>query len=545
MTETRRTWSEAESARYRAAGHWQGVAFGARLRALAAAHGGHAALVDGERRWTYAELDAEADRVARGLRGLGIGRGDRVVVQLPNCAEFLLVWFGLQRLGAVPVHAMPGHRRREIGHLVRVAGAVACVVPDRHARFDHRELMREVRAEQGPGGSLRHVVVVGEPGPEEGFVPFEALRTQAPAESRPTADDGGADAADAALLLLSGGTTGLPKLIPRTHDDYSYNARACAEVCALDARSVYLAVLPLGFNFAFACPGVLGTLMAGGTVVVAPDPSPQTAYALVEREGVTLTSLTPPLVPHWIDEAASGSWDLGSLSVVQVGGARLPEDHARKLGPALGVTVQQVFGMAEGLINLTRLDDPEDLVCATQGRPVSPDDEVLVVDADGRPVPDGTAGELLTRGPYTLRGYYRAEEHNRTAFTPDGHYRSGDVVRRLPSGHLVVVGRIKDQINRGGEKVAAVEVEEQLMTHPAITAAALVGVPDERWGERSVAFVVCKGAAPGVREVAAHLKERGLAGYKAPDEVVRVPALPLTAVGKVDKAALAQELPRP
>ncbi|CAL9340142.1 (2,3-dihydroxybenzoyl)adenylate synthase [Streptomyces sp. enrichment culture] len=546
MTETQRTWSEAESARYRAAGHWQGVTFGARLRTWAAAHGGRVALVDGDRRWTYAELDTEADRVAAGLHGLGIGRGDRVVVQLPNRAEFLLVWFGLQRLGAVPVHAMPGHRRREIGHLVRVAGAVACVVPDRHARFDHRELMREVRAEQGPGGSLRHVVVVGDPGNDEGFVPFAALRTPAPSASGPVSGDaGGADAADVALLLLSGGTTGLPKLIPRTHDDYAYNARACAEVCALDARTVYLAVLPLGFNFTFACPGVLGTLMAGGTVVVAPDPSPQTAYALVEREGVTLTSLTPPLVPHWTQEAAAGGWDLKSLSVVQVGGARLPEDHARTLGPALGVTVQQVFGMAEGLINLTRLDDPEDLVCATQGRPVSPDDEVLVVDADGRPVPDGTAGELLTRGPYTLRGYYRAEEHNRTAFTPDGYYRSGDVVRRLASGHLVVVGRIKDQINRGGEKVAAVEVEEQLLTHPAITAAALVGVPDERWGERSVAFVVCAGTAPGAREVAAHLKERGLAGYKAPDEVVQVPGLPLTAVGKVDKAALARGLPRP
>jgi 2,3-dihydroxybenzoate-AMP ligase len=546
MTETQRTWSEAESARYRAAGHWQGVTFGARLRALAAACGGHVALVDGDRRWTCAELDAEADRVARGLRGLGIGRGDRVVVQLPNRAEFLLVWFGLQRLGAVPVHAMPGHRRREIGHLVRVAGAVACVVPDRHARFDHRELMREVRAEQGSDGALRHVVVVGDPGSDEGFVSFETLRTDASSASgQESDDDGGAEAADVALLLLSGGTTGLPKLIPRTHDDYSYNARACAEVCAVDARTVYLAVLPLGFNFTFACPGVLGTLLAGGTVVVAPDPSPQTAFALVEREGVTLTSLTPPLVPHWMDEAASGSWDLGSLAVVQVGGARLPEDHARRLGPALGVTVQQVFGMAEGLINLTRLDDPEDLVCATQGRPVSPDDEVLVVDADGRPVPDGTAGELLTRGPYTLRGYYRAEEHNRTAFTPDGYYRSGDVVRRLTSGHLVVVGRIKDQINRGGEKIAAVEVEEQLLTHPAITAAALVGVPDERWGERSVAFVVCPGTAPGPREVAAHLKERGLAGYKAPDEVVPVPALPLTAVGKVDKAALARRLPRP
>jgi 2,3-dihydroxybenzoate-AMP ligase len=555
MTETQKGWSEPESTRYRAAGHWQGVTFGTRLRQGATEHGGRVALVDGDRRWTYTDLDTEADRIAQGLRGLGIGRGDRVVVQLPNCAEFVLVWFGLQRLGAVPVHAMPGHRRREIGHLVRVSGAVACVVPDRHARFDHRELMREVRTEQGPDGSLRHVVVVGDPGPDDDFLPFEALRADPPPASRPTAPDalpavgdddgGGADPADVALLLLSGGTTGLPKLIARTHDDYAYNARACADVCALDAGTVYLAVLPIGFNFTFACPGVLGALVVGGTVVVAQDPSPQTAFALVEREGVTLTSLTPPLVTHWTDEAASGSWDLDSLAVVQVGGARLPEDHARKLGPALGVTVQQVFGMAEGLINLTRLDDPEDLVCATQGRPVSPDDEVLVVDTDGRPVPDGTPGELLTRGPYTLRGYYRAEEYNRTAFTPDGYYRTGDVVRRLPTGHLVVVGRIKDQINRGGEKIAAAEVEEQLLTHPAITAAALVGVPDERRGERTVAFVVCAGAAPGVREVAAHLKERGLAGYKTPDEVVQVPGLPLTPVGKVDKAALAQESLRP
>ncbi|KPC71845.1 enterobactin synthase subunit E [Streptomyces sp. NRRL WC-3753] len=554
MTEKQNGWSDAESARYRAVGHWEGVTFGARLRRAGTDRGDRAALVDGDRRWTYADLDTEADRVAHGLRGLGVERGDRVVVQLPNCAEFVLVWFGLQRLGAVPVHAMPGHRRREIGHLVRVSGAVACVVPDRHARFDHRELMREVRAEQGPGGSLRTVVVVGDPGSESGFVPFEALRAAPPsvpgrtapdARPAPGADDGGADSADVALLLLSGGTTGLPKLIPRTHDDYAYNARACAGVCALDERTVYLAVLPVGFNFTFACPGVLGTLMAGGTVVIAPDPSPQTAFALVEREGVTLTSLTPPLVTHWVDEAASGSWDLDSLSVVQVGGARLPEEHARKLGPALGATVQQVFGMAEGLINLTRLDDPEDLVCATQGRPISPDDEILVVDTDGRPVPDGTAGELLTRGPYTLRGYYRADEHNRTAFTPDGYYRTGDVVRRLPTGHLVVVGRIKDQINRGGEKVAAVEVEEQLLTHPAVTAAALVGVPDERWGERTVAFVVCDGDAPGVREVAAHLRERGLAGYKSPDEVVRVAGLPLTAVGKIDKAALARTSLRP
>jgi 2,3-dihydroxybenzoate-AMP ligase len=541
MTETHPTWPDAYVERYRRAGHWSGRTFGAQLRTWAADRPRRTALVDGDRRWTYASLDVEVDVLAQGLRRLGLRKGDRVVVQLPNCAEFVQLWFALQRLGAVPVHAMPGHRRTEIGHLVRISGAVACVIPDRYARFDHREMLRELIAEQTQSGTLRHVVVVGDQGEYRDFTRFEDLLDNASpvTTGHEDTDDGGVASGDLALLLHSGGTTGLPKLIPRTHDDYAYNAHAAAEICGLDQTSVYLAVLPIAFNFTFACPGVLGTLTAGGTVVVSPDPSPQTAFALIEREGVTITSLSPPLVPHWMNEGASGGADLTSLKVLQVGGARLPYDVARKLGPTLGVTVQQVFGMAEGLINLTRLNDSENLICTTQGRPISPDDEILVVDSDDRPVADGTPGELLTRGPYTLRGYYRAEAHNRTAFTPDGFYRSGDLVRRLPSGHLVVVGRIKDQINRGGEKIAATEVEDHLLTHPVITAAALVGAPDEKWGERSVAFVVCTGQPPGTRELAAFLKRRGLADYKAPDQVVAIAAMPFTAVGKIDKKALA------
>ncbi|MFF5113621.1 (2,3-dihydroxybenzoyl)adenylate synthase [Streptosporangium sp. NPDC000509] len=532
-------WPRADAERYRRAGYWSGRTFGAHLRDWAARHPRRTALVDGDRRWTYADLDAEADLLARGLRRLGLRKGDRVVVQLPNCAEFVQLWFALQRLGAVPVHAMPGHRRAEIDHLVRISGAVACVIPDRHARFDHRGLLRHILTDQAGSGTLRHVVVLGDPGAHRDFTRFEDLRTEAAPLATGREDP---DAADLALLLHSGGTTGLPKLIPRTHDDYAYNARAAAEICGLDEHSVYLAVLPIAFNFTFACPGVLGTLAAGGTVVVSPDPSPQTAFTLIERERVTITSLSPPLVPYWMEEGARGAADLGSLKVFQVGGARLADDVARRLGPALGVTVQQVFGMAEGLISLTRLDDPEDLICTSQGRPISPDDEVLIVGPDDRPVADGLPGELLTRGPYTLRGYYRAQEHNRVAFTPDGFYRSGDVVRRLPSGHLVVVGRIKDQINRGGEKIAAPEVEEHLLTHPLITQAALVGVPDEKWGERSVAFLVCAGPIPGTRELALFLRERGLAQYKAPDQVVGIAVMPLTAVGKIDKKVLAGTL---
>lgn len=523
-------WPHTDAERYRRAGHWRGRTFGLLLHEWATRRPHHTALVDGGRRWTYTQLDAAASRLAGGLARLGIQRGDRVVLQLPNRAEFVLAWFGLQRLGAVPVHAMPAHRRSEIGHLLRLSGAVAYLVTDRHARFDYRELAAEMLREHT--GRLRHVMVAGDPGPD--FVAFADLLTAPEIPAAPTAP--GAD--EVALLLLSGGTTGLPKLVPRTHNDYAYNALASAQVAELSQDSVYLAVLPVGFNFTFACPGVLGTLAYGGTVVLAPDPSPQTAFELIDRERVTITALTPPLVPHWLNEARTNRAAVDTLRVLQVGGARPADELARRVGPELGVTLQQVFGMAEGLINATRLDDPPELIHTTQGKPISPDDEILIVDPENRPVTDGAIGELLTRGPYTIRGYYQAEAHNRVAFTEDGFYRTGDLVRRLPSGHLVVARRVKDQINRGGEKIAAVEIEEHLLAHPAIQAAAVIGVPDAARGETTVAFVVCDGPPPSTRELARFLTDRGLAAYKAPDRVVPITRLPMTAVGKVDKEAL-------
>jgi 2,3-dihydroxybenzoate-AMP ligase len=529
-------WPDADQRRYRAAGYWAGVTFGDLLRDWATRYRDRTALIaeadpaEDAGRWTYAELDADVDRVCAGLHRLGLARGDRVIVQLPNCAEFVLMWFALLRLGAVPVHAMPGHRRAEISHLAALSGAVAYVIADRSDWFDYRGLADQVRTD-----TLRHVIVVGDPGGHD-RVPFVDLITAAPGKLPP-----GPNAPDLALLLLSGGTTGLPKLIPRTHDDYAYNARASAEVCGMDGGSVYLAVLPIAFNFTMACPGILGALTVGGTVVIAPDPSPETAFDLIERERVTITAINPPLVPLWLSEFEVSRPDLSSLRVLQVGSARLADDVARRIEPALGVRLQQVYGMAEGLINYTRLDDPDEIVCTTQGRPLSPDDEVRVADPDtGEPVPDGGIGELLTRGPYTLRGYYRGDVANTTSFTPDGFYKTGDLVRRLGSGHLAVVGRVKDQINRGGEKIAASEVEGHLLAHPAIRSAAIVAAPDEVWGEVPVAFLVCDAgaAAPTTQDIAAFLADRGLAAYKAPAQIEVVADLPLTPVGKIDKSAL-------
>ncbi|MET7425494.1 AMP-binding protein [Dactylosporangium sp. NPDC005555] len=515
-------WPDDFARRYVERGYWTGETFHDFLRDRAAKHGERVAVVDGDRHITYAGLRDRALRLAGGLHGLGIGHGDRVVVQLPNVAEFFDVIFALFRLGALPVFALPAHRSAEIGYFLAHTGAAAFVTTGVHEGFDHRTL----------GGGTR-TIVAGDPG---GHTALADLYTGAvPDTTRAPV------AGDIAFLQLSGGSTGLPKLIPRTHDDYLYSVRASADICELTPEDAYLAALPVAHNFTLSSPGVLGALHAGARVVLARRPDPATVLPLIEAERVTITAAVPPLALVWLDAAASGKApDLSSLKVLQVGGAKLAATVAARVAPVLGCRLQQVFGMAEGLVNYTRLGDGDDVVLHTQGQPISPDDEVLVVDDQDRPVPAGEVGHLLTRGPYTIRGYWRADEHNRAAFTADGFYRTGDLVRVLEGGYLVVEGRAKDQINRGGEKIAAEEVENHLLAHPDVHDAAVVAVPDPFLGERSCAFVVARpGAEPlTLAAVRAHLRERGLAAYKIPDRVRLVAGFPTTGVGKTSRREL-------
>ncbi|SUA76122.1 2,3-dihydroxybenzoate-AMP ligase [Nocardia otitidiscaviarum] len=510
---------------YRRAGYWTGRPLDRLLRETARTRPDRPALLSDDATLTYAELDAAADRTAHGFLKLGLRPGDRVVVQLPNVPDFPRILFGLLRAGIIPVLTLPAHRRAEIEHLTRLSGAVAYLIADRLGDFDYRVLATEVAAAVP---TLRHVLVLGDPGT---FTDLNSISGEG--DSLPEID-----AADIALMLVSGGTTGLPKLIARTHDDYAYNATASAAVCELGPEDVYLATLPAAHNFPLACPGILGTVATGGALAFVTDPSPESAFAAIERHRVTVTAVVPPLAQLW---CAATDWeeaDLSSLRLLQVGGARLAEVNAREVAPALGARLQQVFGMAEGLLNYTRLDDSDEIVCTTQGRPLSPHDELRIVDGEGNDVPEGEEGELLTRGPYTLRGYYRAPEHNARSFTPDGFYRSGDLVRRLPSGHLIVSGRIKDVINRGGENVSCDELEEHLLAHPSVRHAAAVGLPDAALGEKVCAVLVVEGELPSLAEIKRFLTDRGLATYKLPDVLRQADTLPITAVGKIDKKAL-------
>ncbi|MCX4868751.1 (2,3-dihydroxybenzoyl)adenylate synthase [Streptomyces sp. NBC_01369] len=524
------TWPSDFAERYRAAGWWRGETFGSMLRERAEAHPDRIAVVDpaAEIRWSYAELDRRADRLAAGLLARNITKGDRVVVQLPNVAEFFEVVFALFRIGALPVFALPAHRETEISYFCEFTEAVAYVVAAEHGGYDYRELAARTRA---GAPALRHVFVArGEPGE------FEALADVA----EDPVGHGAPRPDDLAFLQLSGGSTGVPKLIPRTHDDYIYSLRGSNEICGVDENSVYLCALPAAHNFPLSSPGSLGTLYAGGRVVLCPQPSPEVAFPLIERERVTLTGLVPPLALLWTQAATATAHDLSSLDVLLVGGAKFSEEAARRVRPALGCTLQQVFGMAEGLVNYTRLDDPVEVIVTTQGRPISPDDEILVVDDEDQEVAPGETGHLLTRGPYTIRGYWRAPEHNARSFTEDGFYRTGDVVRVTPSGHIVVEGRAKDQINRGGEKIAAEEVENHILAHPFVHDANVVAEPDPYLGERTCAYVILRPGAGPLKpvDIKRFVRERDLAAYKVPDRVEFVDTFPQTGVGKISKKAL-------
>ncbi|MCU1294658.1 MAG: dhbE [Bryobacterales bacterium] len=522
-------WPDELAARYRDLGYWRSETLGDLLHEWAELYGDAIALVAGPKRWSYRQLDEWADRLASGLHRRGIRSRDRLLVQLPNLAEFLPLCFALFRIGAIPVLALPPHRESEILHLAGLAEVVAYVLPDRHAGFDHRDLARRARS-QIP--SIREVFVIGDPAEFTAFADLDDDPVRFPTP----------DPADVALLLPSGRTTNLPKLIPRTHDDYAYNFRASAVVCGLNPASRYLVALPIAHQFTLACPGALGTLHAGGTVVMAPSPSPDDTFPLIESERITITALVPPLAHLWMDMAELVDADLSSLSLLQVGGAKLEREAACRVRAVLRCGLQQAFGMSEGLVNLTRLEDPDDVINDTQGRPISDADEIRIVDAADHDVAEGQTGELLTRGPYTVRGYYRQKEYNDCVFTDNGYYRTGDLVRQLPGGHLVVEGRVKDVINRGGEKVPVVEVENHLLHYPSVDEAAVIGLPDTLMGERTCACVVFRGDAATLPELIAFLRKRGVAAFKLPDRLELFDSFPRTELGRIRRERLADEV---
>ncbi len=526
-------WPAETAARYRAAGLWDGSTLFGLLQRSAARWPDKAALVAAEQRLSYAELQQQATRLAARLLALGLAPRDRVVMQLPNVVEFAIVYFALARIGAIPVMALRAHRHAEVRHFLNASGAKAYVIAERIGDFDYRDMAEQLRTE---APALRHVIVVGEARPSQ--LAYAELSRDGPFDP----PDVPVDPAEVGTMLLSGGTTSMSKLIPRTHQDYVLNARLCGRAAGFGEGTVFMAILPLGHNYNLASPGLLAALHYGGTVVLAPSTQTDDIFAAVQRERVTHIAAVVPLIATWLASDVQTRYDLSSLQVVQNGGARLAPELRARLRERFGCTPQEIYGTAEGLINMTRLDDADEQLLHSSGAPVCEDDEIRVLDDQDREVPDGESGELVTRGPYTIRGYYNAADKNAEAFTADGFYRMGDIVRKR-GRHVYAEGRRKDFINRGGEKISCEEVENLLFAHPKVKAATLVAMPDPVFGEKACAFVVPHpGESLSFDELSAFLRAQQIASFKLPERLEIVSELPVSPVGKILKRQLREAI---
>ena len=527
------------AARYRAKGYWEDRSLRDTFAEISARYSDRVAIIDRDREVTYAELDERATRLALNLLDEGLRPLDRVGVQLPNVVEFAYFYFALQKIGCIPIMALPTHRYREISQFVELSGAAACVAPDRARDFDYTELIRRIR---NAHTNLRLGIILG--AAPKGFLSLTELIERKSARSADDLKSITIDPEDPALFQLSGGTTGVPKLIPRTHNDYIYNSKMAASVTAVGPDKILLDVLPLAHNLPLACPGLQGFFIHGGKVVLANTTRGEDIFPLIERHRITHVAVVPALLIRWINDPLIKKFDLSSLQVIQSGGQRLQPEIRRRTEELIpSVTVQENFGMAEGMLMFVRLDDAEAVRMETVGRPISPDDEVRLVDEDDNEVAPGEVGEFLARGPYTLRGYYGAPEYNARAFTTDGFYRSGDLMRQHPSGNYMVEGRKKDLINRGGEKISAEEVENLILTHPAVQNVACVPIPDPVLGERMCACLVLRqGRSLALPELVAFLAEQEIAKHKLPERLEIMDDFLLSPFGKVSKKDLTDRI---
>ncbi|MGD8982728.1 MAG: AMP-binding protein [Desulfobacteraceae bacterium] len=539
-------WPKEFAARYMAQGYWENVTLGDMLDRSAWYFPKREALVGtspvlGEVRDTYADLRKKVDRLAFHLLRIGLKPLDRVILQMPNIPEFVYIYFALQKIGAIPVMSLPPHRLSEVGYIAQHTEAKGYVIPSEFRNFNYLELAKDVQA-QAP--TLGCVMVAGTEAPSGTVALAELL--ERPVEDQYPRDQLRSlrpEPTEVAVFQLSGGTTGRQKVIPHTHNDYVCCCKFSAFRVAHSQYSAFLASAPVAHNFSLTAPGLHGTIYYGGKTVLALNPDPETVLSLVEAERVTYMNGVPTMIINWLNALEGAHYDLSSVQVIAGGGFRVNVELGRRAKEKLGFNIQQNFGMGEGFHTCTRLDDLEEVILETQGRPLTPGDEFKVMDDNGVEVPVGEMGELWGRGPTVVRGYYNAEEHNREAYGPEGFYKTGDMVIQDDRGNLIVEGRKKDMINRGGEKISAEEVESLIMGHPSVLTTAVVAMPDPVFGEKSCAYVILHpGKTLEFEELKEFLMNKQIAKFKLPERLEVVDELPLTSVGKISKIELRKDI---
>ncbi|BCP14237.1 AMP-binding protein [Mycobacterium paraintracellulare] len=533
-------------AQYRQRGLWSNRTISESLHASATDYPRHPAVMtpDQAERLSYAELDRRTDEVAFGLHQLGLRAGERVLLQLGNQAITVVAWYGLLKAGLVPIATLPHHREHELFEIARQAEPAAHIVDIAFPSNDLRLLARNTAAAQP---SVRVRITVNADIPCDDEVALESLGAGVSADAARCLVETiqrDIDPDSVAVLQLSGGTTSIPKLIPRLHAEYWYNAEEYARAIELTEDSCVAHVLPVVHNAGIVC-GVHAAHAVGACFATCRHDAEQ-LQLLADRCQPTHLFMAPP-VAQMVLERPQLRHRVQGVDVVVWTLGKIPQ-KVREAFETSACRIQQLYGQGEGLCMVTPADASIDIRHNTVGIPISPLDEVRIY-APGteEPVDPGTPGELCCRGPYTTRGYFRGGPRNREAFTTDGFYRTGDIaVEIVADGRSLyaIEDRLKDVISRGGEKINALEVEGLLAGHPAIRAAALVAMPDERLGERACAFIVpADGAQPlSLEDLKVYLNYKGVAKFKWPERIEIRYSLPVNSTDKVNKALLRNEI---
>ena len=529
---------------YTRKGYWRPITFSHFWDRNAILYPDKEALVDSRKRLTWAEAKRAIDRIALGLVELGIKRDEVVLVQLPMCAEQLLLRQALEKAGIIHLPALRSYRHQEIEHYAERIDAVAIFTPWRLRGFDHLQMIEEVRPNLP---HLRYVIVVGDEVPEGAASLKKMMET--PLEEKYPPDfleSRRFQYNEFSWMISTTGTTGSPKLIEHAPCHRVYQSEIWVELEKLTADDVTAVISPsaTGPNN----PGMFQAPMVGAKIAMLELWDPEEALKLFEKEKVTVFGSTPAQVGLMLNAPNFDRYDVSSVRFIVTTGSALPYKIAQEAESKFGCKIMNILGAAEtgGMATYSRLYAPFDVRVVTVGMPI-PGNEVRLVDEEGRDVPEGGIGEVIFRGPTMPPGFYKDPERDRTEFVDRVWFRTGDQGKWDEQGNLMIVGRIKDIIIRAGQNIFPGEVENMLFTHPKVAGAAIVGMPDPVMGEMSCAYVVPKtGETLTFDDMTSFLKGKGIASYKLPERLEVVAELPLVSRGsgmpKVDKKVLVADI---
>jgi 2,3-dihydroxybenzoate-AMP ligase len=497
-------------------------------------------LVDDLGQYTYGQLREKVDRLAVSFIHLGLKPKDFVLLQLPNWHEYICTFFALQKIGVITVLLIPRHGQLEINHLAELTNPAAWILPSQYGKIDYGPLLDEVLKKHP---QIRRIIQVR--AEDSGtFLHLESLMAQAviTTENLTALEKLRPDPDEASIILPTGGTTGLPKASIRTHNSYLANIEYHSRAWEINSLDTLMVITPVGHSLAMHW-GIGAALFNFAKLVLLDSVQAEDICEQIQKEKVTAIPSVPALISRIVALDNLSRYDLRSLKKVCLGGAPSTPELVQAVKEKLGCIFISGFGSSEGTNTATRPGDSLELICTTVGRPVCPYDTIKIIDPAGKEVPTGTEGELVSKGPGIFTGYFKSPEENKTIFTPDGFFHTGDLARKDSQGNITITGRIKDIIVRGGEKVSAAEIEKLLAAHPAIKDSAVVGMPDKILGERICTYVVLrKGEVLTFEEIIAFLKGKGAFVLQLPERIEFIDELPVTKVGKVDKNALRKDI---